>query len=593
MRATPLAVPRADLIDEAQVYFQSVTSMYHAGLLAEQAARRATQANSGKGARPMNELKRAVLGGLWAIALALPAAAFTAPAELRVGVISIDPQPIFAEHELHGPMGLFRLANKLHMRTRERTIEAQLLFKTGEVFDPKLLKETERNLRKLKFLREPKVTVVRTHDGVVDIAVVTTDVWTLSPTFSFGRSGGTNRSTIGIEETNFMGLGKQIAVGFQTDPVRDRKFVRYFDPNVGFGRWQMDAEYSQNSDGRLVRFDLERPFFALDTQRAVGLSLLHDDGEYRRDSLGIETDRYGRKQELIDFSYGFSSGLQSDGVVRRLSFGARFERSDFSPLLATVDAPGTLGALPVDRSYVYPYARFEWLTDGFGTERNLRQIGRTEDINFGLTYMLELGIAPRTLSGFDNPSALLAQASVSDAAAWQDGKQLLVWSATFRGRVQDGGIENALLSGKADYFYRWNERSTTLLSASADYGKRLDLDQFLDLGGETGLRAYPNRYQNGTRRALFSAEQRYYSSWQPLHLFHIGAAAFADIGRVSGDYALQEADAGWVREIGIGLRIVNNHTARAPVLHIDLAYPLDRLDGKRGFELIVEVRSSF
>jgi len=59
----------------------------------------------------MNELKRAVLGGLWAIALALPAAAFTAPAELRVGVISIDPQPIFAEHELHGPMGLFRLAN--------------------------------------------------------------------------------------------------------------------------------------------------------------------------------------------------------------------------------------------------------------------------------------------------------------------------------------------------------------------------------------------------------------------------------------------------------------------------------------------------
>ena len=44
MSATPLAVPRADLIDEAQVYFQSVTNMYHAGLLAEQAARRPTRA---------------------------------------------------------------------------------------------------------------------------------------------------------------------------------------------------------------------------------------------------------------------------------------------------------------------------------------------------------------------------------------------------------------------------------------------------------------------------------------------------------------------------------------------------------------------
>jgi len=249
--------------------------------------------------------------------------------------------------------------------------------------------------------------------------------------------------------------------------------------------------------------------------------------------------------------------------------------------------------LPVDRSYVYPYARLEWLTDGFSTERNLRQINRTEDINYGVAYMVELGIAPSALSTFDNPSALLVQASVSDAAMWQEGRQVLVWSATLHGRMQDGGFQNALISGKADYFYRWNERSTTLLSASADFGKRLDLDQFLNLGGETGLRAYPDRYQNGSRRALFSAEQRYYSSWQPLRLFDVGAAAFADIGRVSGDYALEEADAGWARDIGIGLRIVNNRTARAPVLHIDLAYPLDRLDGKRGLELIVEVRSSF
>jgi len=540
----------------------------------------------------MSDAKRIVSGCLWAVAV-VHGAAFAAPAELRVGVISIDAQPIFAERDLVGHTGLFRLANRLHIRTRERTIEAQLLFKTGEVFNPKLLEETERNLRKLKFLREPKVTVVRTHDGVVDIAVVTTDVWTLAPTLSFGRSGGSNRTTVGVEETNLLGLGKQLAVGFQNDSVRDRKFVSYFDPNLAFGRWQLDAEYSQNSDGELARFDLDRPFFALDTRRAFGFSLLHDAAEYRRDSLGIETDRYGRKQELIDVSTGFSSGLHSDGVVRRLSFGARFERSDFSPLLATAEVPGTLGALPVDRSYVYPYARLEWLTDGFSTERNLRQISRTEDINYGVAYMVELGIAPSALSTFDNPSALLVQASVSDAAMWQEGRQVLVWSATLHGRMQDGGFENALITGKADYFYRWNERSTTLLSASADFGKRLDLDQFLNLGGETGLRAYPDRYQNGSRRALFSAEQRYYSSWQPLRLFDVGAAAFADIGRVSGDYALEEADAGWARDIGIGLRIVNNRTARAPVLHIDLAYPLDRLDGKRGLELIVEVRSSF
>ena len=41
--ATPLTVPRTDLIDEAQVYFQSVTSMYRAGLLKEQPVQTPTQ----------------------------------------------------------------------------------------------------------------------------------------------------------------------------------------------------------------------------------------------------------------------------------------------------------------------------------------------------------------------------------------------------------------------------------------------------------------------------------------------------------------------------------------------------------------------
>ena len=541
----------------------------------------------------MNEIKRLVSGCLWAIAAAAQSAAIAAPAELRVGLVTIDAQPIFAENEVRGPVRLFRLANRLHMRTRDRTIEAQLLFRTGEVFNPKLLEETERNLRKLKFLREPKVTVVRTHDGLVDIAVVTSDVWSLSPTLSFGRSGGSNRTTFGVEETNFLGLGKQLAVGFQSDSVRDRRFIRYSDPNVAFGRWQLGAEFSKNSDGSLARFDIARPFFALDTPSALGLSLLHDDAEDRRDSLGIETDRYGRKQDVIDVYHGFSRGLQSDGVVRRFVFGARFERAEFSPLIATTNSVGTVGALPEDRSYLYPYARFEWLADGYSTERNLRQMSRTEDINYGLAYTLELGLAPRALSAFDSPNALMVRATVSDAEAWQKGKHLLVWSAEFRGRVQNGGFENALVGGKADYFYRWNARSTSLLSVSTDFGRRLDLDQLLNLGGETGLRAYPDRYQNGTRRTLFSAEQRYYTSWQPLRLFNVGAAVFADVGKVSGDYSLQEADAGWAREIGIGLRIVNNHTAFAPVLHIDLAYPLDRVDGKRGLEFIVERRSSF
>ena len=48
------------------------------------------------------------------------------------------------------------------------------------------------------------------------------------------------------------------------------------------------------------------------------------------------------------------------------------------------------------------------------------------------------------------------------------------------------------------------------------------------IGGDNGLRGYPLRYQSGTARALFTVEERFYSNWQPLKLFDVGAAAFVD-----------------------------------------------------------------
>ena len=55
------------------------------------------------------------------------------------------------------------------------------------------------------------------------------------------------------------------------------------------------------------------------------------------------------------------------------------------------------------------------------------------------------------------------------------------------------------------------------------------------LGGDNGLRGYPLRYQAGDDNALMTLEQRFYSNWQPLKLFNVGAAVFFDAGRTWGD----------------------------------------------------------
>ena len=76
----------------------------------------------------------------------------------RIGSIRIRELPIFDA----GPDGelpaVYRLANELHVDTRDSVIESQLLFRKGDLVSHRLFEETERNLRELRYIREPSVT---------------------------------------------------------------------------------------------------------------------------------------------------------------------------------------------------------------------------------------------------------------------------------------------------------------------------------------------------------------------------------------------------------------------------------------------------
>ena len=50
------------------------------------------------------------------------------------------------------------------------------------------------------------------------------------------------------------------------------------------------------------------------------------------------------------------------------------------------------------------------------------------------------------------------------------------------------------------------------------------------LGGNSGLKGYPLRYQKGDTRVTFSIEDRLYFDWYPLQLIKFGIAAFAEAG---------------------------------------------------------------
>jgi len=120
-----------------------------------------------------------------------------------------------------------------------------------------------------------------------------------------------------------------------------------------------------------------------------------------------------------------------------------------------------------------------------------------------------------------------------------------------------------------------------------------DVNETLLLGGDNGLRGYPLRYQSGTRRALFTLEERHYTDIYLWRLFRIGGAGFFDSGRAWGGDNVNASNPGWLSDVGFGLRIESARSSFSNILHVDLAFPLNGTADIAKVQLLVKVKTSF
>ncbi|HET9474206.1 MAG TPA: hypothetical protein VFO82_09950, partial [Steroidobacteraceae bacterium] len=485
----------------------------------------------------------------------------------RIGAIQFNSLDLFDVEGDDENSALSRLGNRLHIRTRIATIEDQLLFDCGDLYRASLLEESARILRETRYLRDALIRPVAFHDGVVDVEVTTQDVWTFNPGISFSRKGGENNSGFEIEEFNFLGTGTRIGAGFTSGIDRDSKYLHYADRQLGSSWWSLSAIYSDNSDGRLGEFTLEKPFYSLGTQRAGGFSLFDDQRIDARYDLGEVVDRFATREKHATVYLGRSGGLV-DGWARRFITGVSLDEHAFGSAPG-FDAPLLL---PADRKFVYPWIGAEWVEDAFETARNRDQIGMTEDYSLGWRARAQIGIASAGL-GSDRDAIILSGGAARGLSL--SDRQSMFFGVDIGGRLEHGTVAGGLLQANTRYYFRQSPRRLLFMNLSAAAGANLDPDQQILLGGDNGLRGYPLRYQAGEGRWLFTAEQRYFTSWYPFQLFNVGAAVFYDMGATWGRDPLGAPSQGLLRDVGCGLRLGSSRSARGTVLHIDVAFPLD------------------
>lgn len=514
----------------------------------------------------------------------LPASADLEAMGARIGRIDFRLDDVFDTTDEHEDGLLYRAANRLHIDTRESTLRAQLLFAEGDPYSRRLLEETERNLRRQRYLAEPEIRPVAYHDGVVDVEVHARDVWTLNPGVSLGRAGGKNSAGFGIEDLNLLGTGKQLGFGGSSDVDRSTLVLSWRDPNVFGSRWTDEIELADSDDGYRRALAVERPFFSLDAPWSAGLSAVADRHAEDRYALGEVMDSYEVVGRSADLHYGWSRGLV-DGWARRWTAGYRYDDTEFSSLAETGTTP-----LPEDRRLAYPYVGLEFLEDAYAVTRNLDQIGRTEDLHFGRRLALELGFAAPAF-GADRTAAILSASASRGFRLSEDRTAFL--ELGLGTRLESGGPQDALLSGAVRYHQRTGPDSMLFIGLSGDVGHALDADHTLLLGGDSGLRGYPLRYQAGSARALLTVEERVFTDWYPFHLVHVGGAVFADVGRTWGDDPLGTPNMGLLKDIGFGLRLGNARSALGNVLHLDFAFPLDGDSSIRDLQILLKTHKSF
>jgi hypothetical protein len=539
---------------------------------------------SGAAAEPLPaSLLRIEEASLSAGALGAPPGAAELEARgARIGRIEVRVDDVFEpEHSLAAP---YRLANRLHRETRAQTVVRQLLFHEGDRFNGRVLAEAERLLRSQPYFSDAWIEPLAYHDdNTVDVLVRVHDVWTISPGISFGREGGRNSVNVEFEDKNFLGLGKQIAVERSSNADRSAYRFSYDDPQLLGGWWALSTDYASMSDGYERGVSIGRPFYSLDSRWSVGVAAW--DAQYTQSqyALGRIVDRFQKSDRSFALEGGWSPGLIEGWTTRYLA-GLRYELREFAELDASM-APA-----PENRTLAYPWIGVEWIEDQYGRTRNLEQIGRTEDLHLGRSARLQIGYAAAALGSTRSAVVLNGRAS---GAAQPGAQQYLLGSIGFKGRLEANDLVGGELDLTTQYFLRQSEHRVLFAGAQLTWTHRRDPETQLLLGGDTGLRGYPLRFQAGDGRALLTIEERFYTNWQPMRLFNVGAAVFADVGRTWGDDAYGASSAGWLRDVGVGLRIGSARSAAGAIIHIDLAAPLDGGDDIDDVQLLIETKRSF
>ncbi len=456
----------------------------------------------------------------------------------RISAVRIIREEVFDSTE--SGFWPWRMANTLHVETRDWVVRRELLFAEGDLFDSVLVAESERNLRALGVFREVSIAHQRTDSGV-SVVVRTADAW--STTMGIGISASESQSVVdlSVQESNLLGTRTRAVVSWRNDPDRSSIATLVESPRVIGNLAGMGMSFVDRSDGRSGSVSLRLPFLSLSSR--IGGSLVGSWGEGRvlRFAGGqpAPVDSLWREQALLHFDIAIAPMASPRGYLR-VGLQVQLWRDDVVPLLERQ----SLQVRP--RLAAGPYVALR--RPRYIRTRNVTLMDRTEDIDIGPFGNVGILLAPGTR---DHEAGVGARSAAGFGALLPGGfARARMEASVLRTRA---GTDSASLEAMVSWVAQPGPRHLVILHASGGMLRHPMPGREFDLGLGTGLRSYPGHAFTGDRQYILAAEYRLLI-WQRLFgVAGVGLAAFA--GEAGAWYDGSPARSG--AEAGVGLRIAS------------------------------------
>ncbi|HEX8243014.1 MAG TPA: POTRA domain-containing protein [Longimicrobium sp.] len=516
-----------------------------------------------------------------------PARGDTTPGCARIGNIFVDNNSVF----LVGDPNLdprftsaYRLANRLHMRTRESVIRRELLFHEGGCYRPELLEDSERILRATGYLADADVFSVRQPDGTYDVIVETRDEWS---TRLEAAAGSGEVTGVELREDNLMGRGARVAAFW-----RQQEGERVFGGRVGtpqLAETHVDAEVSlaRTPVGISASERMAFPFRGEGARWAWRQAFTRDERNFQYFVPGPD----GLEKRLFPvfrtaWDVGVVRRFGRRGNLTLLGVSVAGERRDFpqdtlslsrSGVPAAVLPGGGVipGLVPVSATRLVLLAGQRRVT--FDRRRGLDAVHGAEDVQLGADLEAALG---RTLAGFSDGDDLSLDVGLNAAGDLPGGllsgvRLLLEAKRDYQAPEGVGPWRD--LFGQADVWSYWrphgDSKHTVVAAAHAAGGWHASVPFQLTLGHRAGLRGYPRQVFAGQRRVVATLEHRAFLAWPFPRLFDLGSALFVDAGKTWAGGDPFGRDSPVLVAAGAGLRLAFPPGSRR-TYRVDFAFPV-------------------